>query len=82
MAELTDQLANWSALLVYLRLSHAHVGVTRYVTGLCVCVYVCVCVCVCVLAGDIILVCQCVPANQKVAGSIPAQDTMVLLLFP
>ena len=42
---------------------------------------VCVCVCVCVW-GSIAKWSGHRPANRKVAGSIPAQDTLVLLLFP
>ena len=60
---------------------------------LCVCVYVCVhvhvcvymcvcvCVCVCVVCGKIAKWSGNWPANRKVSGSIPAQDTLVLL-FP
>jgi len=49
----------------------------------CVCV-VCVCACVrvCVLCGSIAKWPGHRPANQKFAGSIPAQDTLVSLLFP
>ena len=56
--------------------------------GSCLCVWVfayvraCIHVCVCVLRGSISKWSGHQPANQKVAGSISPEDTLVLLLFP
>ena len=45
------------------------------------CLCVCMCMCVCVVCGKIAKWSGNWPANRKVSGSIPAQDTLVLL-FP
>ena len=46
-----------------------------------VCAYVCTCVCAYMHVRQHIAK-GSGPANRKVAGSIPAHDTLVLLLFP